>query len=159
MTPIELLHQIKFALREAFYDDYMINERLALASVKLELKVLVEKSAGINFKIPVIGIGLDGGASESSLHTLRISLKPPSGRDVLAQLTPSVQDELVSGLKRVRELVAAFRSDLVEPELDVVSSEFVLEFTVTAQGKIELVGTAGAKSSQIHNIGITLEAI
>lgn len=158
MEPQELILQIKRALQEALSPDVIEAERIRLKSVELNLKTVVDKGAGFKFKIPFTDIEFGGGAAEARLHSIKVTLQPPHSTYAAEMLKIPLQEELVKGLERARMLIKELEdTEETPPDLKVTQSEIALEFTLTAEGKIELITSVNAKKAITHSVRLVLE--
>jgi hypothetical protein len=158
LSVADVVRRIKLAIRQANIGGD--GEDLAIAGVELTLKVLATDAGGAGFewKVPVLGLTLKGGAkaTHSNTSTVHVALVPPDheGGGGALKVDADLEDELVNGVHLIREAVN--QSAVSEPQFKLKEGSVELEFVVTKEGNLSLLLTAEAKDEVTHTMKLLL---
>jgi hypothetical protein len=153
----DLISAVKEAVREANISAGHADRDLRVSKVDLTLSVVASRDggAGIELKVPVIGMKIGGKYrhGSSSTQTVQVTFVPlpPAGAEVRGG---DVEETLVDAIETVRAAVAAGISG--DDPLVLESSIVTLVFAVTDTGSITLLGEGDLADSQTSTLVLTL---
>jgi hypothetical protein len=153
----DLITAVKEAVRAADISAARAGRDLRVSKVDLTLSVIASRDggAGIELKVPVLGMKLGGRYrhGSSSAQTVQVTLvpPPPAGAEVRGG---DVEDTLVEAIETVRAAVAAGIAG--DDPFVLESSTVTLVFAVTDTGSIALLGEGDLADSQTSTLVLTL---
>lgn len=158
-VPVEqVIGQVKEAIRTANVG--ADEEDLVVTSIEVELKVLKSIVGGVEWewKVPIIGLTLKGGATLTQADTETVSLKlvppPPMKGEASLLEADEIADDVVRAVSIIRAGIARAKKD--EPIFGLGEASFELEFGVTAEGKLSLVAVAEGKREATNKLKLSL---
>jgi hypothetical protein len=127
-------------------------DRINITRVELEIKTVIQKSAGVEGKLELIP--LEGSAHYSTSDTQTISLSLIPEKPTIKLLAP-VADELAEAIQVISEGVQeAARS---YPAFGLDEASVVLNVGIKKDGKILIVLGASGEKETTHSIKLTIK--
>jgi hypothetical protein len=154
----ELIQTVKRSIKKANLSTLDSDRDLRVTAVKLSLNVIVSGSAGagLDFRIPFLGMKVKLGAkvSKKDTHTIDITLVPPDERDRPELRDDDFESVFVDAVETVRATIAAAAGG----DDPFVLGECTVEiaFAITNEGTV-LLGVDGSLSEELtHSLILTL---
>jgi Trypsin-co-occurring domain 2 len=145
-----LISVVKDSIRRAGVSRTSQNKDLQVASVKLILDAVANKTAGggVDFRVPFIGMKLRVGAkvTKKDTHTIDIALVPPTDRDTRQVRGGDVEDVLVNAIATIRDVMT--RAAEGDDPWVLSASTIDISFAITQTGSITL-GVDGELANEL----------
>jgi hypothetical protein len=149
-SAVALVQDMKAAVLAA--GDRLRENYLKITKVELELRTVVQKSAGGGVSIRVLEI--DGDISRDETGTLSVTLVPAKGG---LQLMAPPSEELIAAI--VATAAASAEASQLPPRFDLTESTVTLDVGVTMSGKVQLFAHGAGSREKGHTMTITLEPL
>jgi hypothetical protein len=157
----QLIRDVKAALVEAGFSSTSVARVAQVASVQLVLDLVAEKSGGggVNFCVPFIGtrLSLKAKRSNRDVHSIDLTIVPPSQPDDGYVLGGNMQDALVHALGSVRQALTAAAGGQDPWVLSAGTVE--ISFGVTSTGSISLIGEGDLSDEVTQKLRLALEPV
>ncbi|GEM_PF-2208013 len=158
--PVEdLITSVRNAVAQSGLSPSAGDRDLQVESVQLTLRVVASKSAGagLDFRVPFLGMKIFGGAklTKQDTHTIGILLQPaarPAARAVLGG--NPIEVALASAIATIRAAMATAAAG--EDPLAIGSGTVTLEFAIERNGQVSLGAEGGLGQEVTHTLVLTL---
>jgi len=158
-VPVDtLISVIKDSIKQAGVSRASQTQDLRVASVRLILDVVADKTAGggLDFHVPFIGMKLSLGTkvTKKDTHTIDITLVPPPERVTRQVRGGDVEDILVNAIATIRDVVT--RAAEGDDPWVLSAGTIDISFAITQTGTISL-GVDGELSDEVtHTLRLGL---
>ena len=149
-SAVSLVREVKAAINSA--DAQLRQNDLKITEVDLELRTVVETTAGGGVTIGVLEVG--GDRTRDDTNTLSLRLTPSTAG---VQLMASPAEDLVAAI--LATSAASLAAADSPPAFILVDATVTIEVEVNLSGKVSLIARGGAAHTKGHTLTLTLSPL